>query len=263
MNLQYELSGAGEPVVLIHGGVVAELFVPVARQLEQSHRVLRYHRSGYAGSQRLPGALSIPQHAAQLRDLLQALGIARVHVVGHSFGANIAFQLAIDAPEAVHTLALIEPALPVPSTGPDRLAPAIELYQAGDRRAAIDRFLTIVAGPDYRRALDQALPHAFDQALADADTFFQQELPALRDWTVTSEQTGSIHQPVLRVIGEDSPRVSPIWLQRHDLVLTLLPHAETATISRATHLMLVQNERATARALQEFIGRHAMAYSVA
>jgi len=37
------------------------------------------------------------------------LGVGRAHVVGHSTGANIALQLALDRPEVVQTLALLEP----------------------------------------------------------------------------------------------------------------------------------------------------------
>ena len=61
-------------------------------------------------------ATSIADQAAQLRSLLAQLGLRRVHLVGHSSGALIALQLALDAPQAVQTLTLLEPALPIAGT---------------------------------------------------------------------------------------------------------------------------------------------------
>ena len=87
--------------------------------------------------------------------------------------------MALDAPDAVHSLALLEPALmSVPSVQTSRafLGNAVQLYRAGDKAGAIDTFL---------RGLRAELPSrvgsrptgAFDQHVADADTFFGQEYP--------------------------------------------------------------------------------------
>ncbi len=59
------------------------------------------------------------QQAADCRRLLEVLGADRAHLVGHSYGGAIALQLATDAPDLVQTLALLEPALMVGSSGPD------------------------------------------------------------------------------------------------------------------------------------------------
>ena len=72
----------------------------------------------------------------------------RAAAVGHSSGANIALQLAIDAPQRVHSLALLEPALPVGasserllSTRQAAMAPVFESYRKGDKAAAMDGFM--------------------------------------------------------------------------------------------------------------------------
>jgi pimeloyl-ACP methyl ester carboxylesterase len=98
-----------------------------------------------------------------------------VHVVGHSSSAMIALQLALDAPGPVHTLPLLDPARPAPQNERQAefvrsvLRPALGRYRAGDKAGAIDAWLQGVCGPDYRAVLEQALPDAFDQALADAE----------------------------------------------------------------------------------------------
>jgi pimeloyl-ACP methyl ester carboxylesterase len=117
--LEYEIRGAGEPVVLVHGAHVADAFAPLLAEpvLTERYQLILYHRRGFAGSTHPDGPLSIVQQARDCRALMQHLGVQRAHVVGHSYGGVIALQLALDAPEAVHSLALLEPALlTVPST---------------------------------------------------------------------------------------------------------------------------------------------------
>jgi len=257
IELEYQIIGSGEPVVLVHAGVFADWFEPLLKEpvLTGKFRVLSYHRVGYAGSSKVAGPLSLADQATQLRGLMRARKIDSAHLVGHSSGANIVMQLALDSPDMVRSLALLEPALPLTPKGaspPSRLAPALEKYRTGDQAGAVDAFLQMVAGPNYRAALDKALPDAFDHAVTDADTFFGQELPAVYEWTFTREDGSRITQPVLAVIGEKSPAVSPIWTQRQDMLLNWLPNAQPFVLSGATHLLQLQNSQDLAEALAEF-----------
>jgi pimeloyl-ACP methyl ester carboxylesterase len=261
VELEYEIRGTGEPVVLIHPGHFADWFAPLLGEpaLTEYCRVLSYHRAGCAGSSRLAGPVSLALQAAHCRSLMRHLGIERAHVVGHSSSANIALQLALDAPEAVHSLALLEPALmSVPSAPTSRafVGTAIQFYRAGNRAAAVDTFLRGVCGPSYRAVLDQALPGAFDQHVADADTFFGQEMPALQQWSFTREDASRILQPVLAVIGAKSQEFDPIWGERQALLLSWFPNVEPFVLPGAGHLLQVQNPRGMAEGLSAFFARH-------
>jgi pimeloyl-ACP methyl ester carboxylesterase len=265
IELEYEVRGAGEPVVLVHAGVFARWYQPLLDEpaLAGRYRVLTYHRIGYAGSSRLSGPVSIDQQAAHLSALMRHLGMQRAHVVGHSSGGNIALQLALDAPEMVGSLAVLEAALPLEAGGSERLlstrafmAPVVERYRAGDKAGAVDGFMRGVTGPDYRTALDRVLPGAFAEAVASADTFFGQELPAVRQWSFRREDARRITQPLLAVIGEKSKEQSPIWNARQEMLLTWLPNAEGFVLPGATHLLYVENPRGMAEALATFFARH-------
>jgi pimeloyl-ACP methyl ester carboxylesterase len=206
--------------------------------------------------------VSIAQQAAHLGSLMRHLGIGQAHVVGHSSGANIALQLAVDAPSTVHSLVLMEPALPV-STLPEQMqsarawvATVLAAFRAGNKAAAVDGFMRGVAGPGYRAALDRALPGAFARALLDADTFFGQELPAALQWSFKREDAARITRPVLSVVGAKSMDQSPIWRERHEIVMTWLPRAEGFVLPDATHLLHVEHSRAAAEALAAFFARH-------
>jgi pimeloyl-ACP methyl ester carboxylesterase len=261
--LEYEIRGAGEPVVLIHPGHFADWCTPLLDEpaLTDRYRVLSYHRVGCAGSSHVEGPVSFAQQAAHCRSLMRHLGIERAHVVGHSSSGNITLQLALDAPDAVHSLALLEPALmSVPSVQTSRtfVGAAVQLYRTGDRAGAVDTFLRGTCGPGYRAVLDQALPGAFDQHVADADTFFGQELLALQQWSFTQQDARRITQPVLAVVGAKSQELDPIWGERQALLLAWLPNVEPFVLPDATHLLQVQNSRGMAEGLAAFFARHAL-----
>ena len=267
IELEYQVRGAGAPIVFVHAGVFADWFEPLLDEaaLKDRYRMVTYHRVGYAGSSDVIGPVSIAQQAVHLRSLLRKLEIRRAHLVGHSSGGIIALQLALDAPEIVHSLSLLEPALPVSPASAQRrpetksgVALAMESYRAGNDVAAVDVFMQAVAGPGYRAVVQERLPQAFGQAIADADTFFRQELPAVQQWSFHEEDARRIRQPVLAVMGARSHEVSPIWQQRQDLMNAWLPNVEAFVLSDATHLLHVQNSRDLAERLATFFEQHSL-----
>jgi hypothetical protein len=84
--------------------------------------------------------------------------------------------------------------------------PAMERYRAGDPAGAIDLWMRGVAGPGYRQVMEDALPGALERAVADADTFFGQELPAVQRWPFGEADAARVTQPVLAVLGGASPQ---------------------------------------------------------
>jgi pimeloyl-ACP methyl ester carboxylesterase len=267
LALQYEVHGDGEPVLLIHPGIFADWFTPLLQEpaLAGRYQLVHYHRVGCGGSSRVAGPLSLAQHAAHGRVLLHDLGIARAHIVGHSSSGNVALQLALDAPDVVQSLAVLEPALlSVPSAATSRafVGAAVQRYRAGNRAGAIDTFLRGTCGPGYRAVLDRVLPAAFEQAVVDADTFFQQELPALQQWSFGQDDASRITSPVLAVVGAWSLEFDPIWGERHELLLKWLPHVEPFVVPNATHLLEVENPRGVAEGLAGFFARNPLSVPV-
>jgi len=198
-------------------------------------------------------------HAAHCHQLMRQLGITRAHIVGHSSSVPVALQLALDAPDAVHTLTLMEAARPAAPTdaerqfGTDIVLAALHRYHAGDKAAAVDIFFRGVLGPGYRAALDHGLPGAFEQAVADADAFFTQEMPALQQWPFTEHDAHRIPQPALAVLGTASPAM---FAKRQKLLLHWLPNAEPLDLPGLTHLLHAQDPAAVADGLTRFFARH-------
>jgi pimeloyl-ACP methyl ester carboxylesterase len=259
ITLEYEEQGSGEPVVFIHGALMGDTYRPLMREpAMKNYRFMGYNRRGYAGSSPPGGALSVADHAADCLALMRSLDAVPAHIVGHSSGAVIGIQLALDAPDAVRSLTLLEPALlGVPSTEAfvEKLGASVPIYEAGDKASAVDKFLREVCGKDYRRIVDTQLPGTLDQAASDADAFFTGEFPAVAEWQFTEEDAKHIKQPVLSVMGANTDVALglPTYTEIHERVLDWFPKAKPFVLPRAAHLLQVENPHDMAEGLAAFL----------
>jgi pimeloyl-ACP methyl ester carboxylesterase len=263
-ELEYEAGGAGEPVLFIHGAIVGDAFGTMLSQpsLTGRYRLFNYHRRGFEGSSRATAPFSIEAQAADALALLDALDIERAHVAGHSYGGLIALQLAVDVPERVHSLALLEAGTlwcDRPAEAAEAIQPVLELYEAGDVDGAVTAFGQMVAGPDFRPAIDRVLaPGWFEQAVRDIDTFFQVELPAMAQWQFTPEMAARIGCPVLSVLGGESHTVDPWAEEEHALLQAWMPQTESFVLPGVTHALQLMDPAGMAAGLAAFFARHPM-----
>jgi pimeloyl-ACP methyl ester carboxylesterase len=263
VELEYEVVGSGEPVLLIDM-LLADCFVPLLSEpaLADRYQLIRYHKRGWVGSTHTPPPVSIADHAADAAALLEYLGVRHAHVVGHSTGAAIAAQMALDRPDAVHTLALLEPTLVSLPRGQAFLreaAPVFDAYASGDHSGAFAMFVASASGLDWescRALLEERIPGVVAQSIKDADTFFGIELASLADWTFGAEQAAAIHRPVLSVVGAET---QPLWVEIADFLRASLPHVEESTIEGAGHLLQIQQPEPVAREIAEFLRQNSMA----
>jgi pimeloyl-ACP methyl ester carboxylesterase len=257
--LEYERHGSGEPVLLIHGVLVGDALRPLVDEDSLArYELIVYHRRGVAGSAAVAPPFTIGDQAADVPALLQELGVGRAHVVGHSYGAAIALQLAVDAPDSVHTLTLLEaPSVMVPSAQQvvEAMGPVGERFASGDKEGATDAFLAAMGGAGYREPLDRLLPGAFDRAVADSDALFTVEFPALGEWGLSEADARQIDAPVLRVVGENT---IPWFVESDALLAEWLPESERSKVPGAGHFFPIQNSERVAEILATFFASHPM-----
>jgi non-heme chloroperoxidase len=114
VSLYYERAGNGEPVVFSHG--IPTDYRAWSSQVEafsKGYSTIAYSRRYAAPNQRSGDVTdsTVGANAADLKGLIEKLGIAPVHLVGHSYGGFVAAYLAADHPDLVRTLVLVEPAI--------------------------------------------------------------------------------------------------------------------------------------------------------
>ena len=102
--------GKGEPIVFIHGSFDDHhSWHKVAEIMSRSHRVITYDRRGHGSSTDEPGQGSIHEDVEDAIGLLDVMQLKEAHIVGHSYGANIAIVLSGKVPHRVKSLFIHEP----------------------------------------------------------------------------------------------------------------------------------------------------------
>lgn len=113
-RLHYLTSGTGEPLVLIHGrGGAGALFAPILAPLAQHYQVIALDLPGWGLSAKPPfhgrnahDALNLWMHG--VLGLLDTLGVAQAHLLGHSMGGFTALGIGLEHPDRVRRLVLVD-----------------------------------------------------------------------------------------------------------------------------------------------------------
>jgi 3-oxoadipate enol-lactonase len=108
ITLHYETYGEGEPILFIHGlGSSTRDWELQVSEFSRDYQVVLFDVRGHGKSDKPPGPYSIPLFAKDAAGLLGKLEISPAHIVGISMGGMIGLQLAVDRPELVRSLVVI------------------------------------------------------------------------------------------------------------------------------------------------------------
>ena len=259
VELEVHERGSGEPVVFIHAirddwyGVLAE------PALAERYRLIYYHRRGHGGSDGTGLPLDVSQQAADCRAVMDHFDVDRAHLAGLSGGGGYVLQFAIDFPDAVHSLALFEPTVPVLLSADPEMERQLERirshFEAGEMAAGFDAFLEGIAGPGYEERFGRTLPPGwFDRQLGDWGAF-QHDIAALQGWEFDEADAARIAAPVLNVTASDS---LPRHQKYHETIQSWIPHAEPAELAATPHTIPQWRPEATAELVADFFSRHPM-----
>jgi pimeloyl-ACP methyl ester carboxylesterase len=236
VELYYELSGSGEPLVLVHGSSGDHRnWDPVVGSLARSFRVLVYDRRGHSASERPAGQGSVFEDADDLAALIEDLGLAPAHVAGNSFGAVVTLRAAARRPEVFRSLIAHEPPAFALLAGTElasaleevqqRAGSVIALLERGDDESAARLFVdTIAFGPDAWET--QLTPEMREVFIANARTWLDEtrdpDSPQL-----DLDALAGFDRPALLTGGtESAPFFGPVV----DIIASRMPRAERVTI---------------------------------
>ena len=206
VELYYEVSGSGEPLVLVHGSWGDHHnWDPVVVPLAESFRVVTYDRRGHSASERSAKQGSVFEDADDLAALSDHLELGPAHIAGNSFGAVIVLRAATRRPDIFQSLIAHEPPLfpllagtelePALAEVQRRIGAVVELLEASDHAGAARRFVeTIAFGPG---AWDEQLtPEMRETFITNAPTWLDEvrDRDANLDWRPIG-LAGDRHQP--------------------------------------------------------------------
>jgi pimeloyl-ACP methyl ester carboxylesterase len=242
VELYYELSGSGEPLVLVHGSWGDHHnWDPVVGSLAQSFRVLVYDRRGHSASERPAGQGSVFEDADDLAALIEELGLAPAHVAGNSFGAAIVLRAATRRPEVFQSLIAHEPPVFALLAGTElepalhevqrRAGAVVGLLDRGDHEKAARLFVdTIAFGPDAWET--QLTPEMREVFITNAPTFLDETCDP-DSQQMDLDALAGFDKPALLTSGtESAPFFGPVV----DMIASRMPRAERITIEGADHV---------------------------
>ena len=105
LKMYYEIHGSGEPLVLIHGGVVGiTMFGPNVDALAKTRQVIAVELQGHGHTADIDRPMSVEAMADDIAALIQYLGLKQADVMGYSLGGSVALQTVIRHPQSVRKL---------------------------------------------------------------------------------------------------------------------------------------------------------------
>jgi len=252
--LYYEVQGAGDAVVLIHGGLLDHrMWDEQFDSFAQRYRVVRYDVRGHGLS---TGGLVASRDHEDLCRLLQHLGIARAHVIGLSLGGRIAVDFALQHPDMVRSVIPVGPGLSgyeFTDAKWDEIAQAIRTaVAAGNLEEAAELFQRAwTDGP--RRAPAEVDPAVRRRVRTMIDRNIRPGWDLSRHLPPEPPAVGrltEIHAPMLIVLGElDMPDIHKIV----DQLTSQVAGARKVVIPGAAHNVSLERPVEFDRAVLEFL----------
>jgi pimeloyl-ACP methyl ester carboxylesterase len=237
-------AGQGDPVLFLHGA--GGLFWdPLLDAIAASHRVVAPEHPGAGDSQGLEHVEDLWDLVLYYNELLDALELPRVSIVGHSFGGMVAAEIAATNPERVDKLALIAPIglwlddHPVPDISgvpPERIPELVLADPQGPVAALMP-------------APDPSNPESLFKAAMTLASILQFIWP-LPDKGL-SKRLYRVKAPTLLVWGAQDKLVDPAY---GEAFAAAIAGARLEVIDGAGHLPNLEQPEQTIRVLTEFLG---------
>jgi pyruvate dehydrogenase E2 component (dihydrolipoamide acetyltransferase) len=252
-RLRYLALGEGDsvPILLLHGfGADLNTWMFTQPALAEGRRVIALDLPGHGGSAKQLDRVDAESLAAIVDHTLNALGIERLHLVGHSMGGGLAISFALRKPERVTTLTLISSA----SLGPEINATFIDGFvRAARRREAIEALNLLVHDPALvsRTMVEDVLRYKRLDGVPEALAAFAEEwFPGGRQRVDLGGAVAGLKLPVQIIWGRED-RIIPVAhaealasrLPVHILEQTgHLPHMEKAGEVNRLIKRLIENQ---------------------
>ena len=243
-GLWYDRTGTGDPVVLLHAGVVdSRIWAPVLPALAGRFDVVAYDQRAYGRSEGWDGPYSLVD---DLTGLLDELGIDRAALVGLSRGGRIALDTTLERPERVTRLALVASGLPGHPLAIEGTPEQEARWEAAEERGDVAELADLDLEVWAPLGADDELRAMF---LENAEASNADD-PALPVEPAAATRLGQIRVPTLVVTADhDVPGINEIG----DVLEREIEGAQRLVIAKADHMVPWRSPEQLAAALIAFL----------
>jgi len=242
------VSGAGAPLLLLHGGPSLSDYMAILAAEVTGWRAIRYQQRSLSPSA-TEGPLTVARHVADAVAVLDALGVDRAIVAGHSWGGHLALHLAVARPDRVAGLLIIDPLGAIGDGGiaemgqalEDRLLPAavaryrdVEARLSGPDASDADALESLtLLWPGYYARPETApgLPPGLRMSLAGNMATLTSAMEQIADGSL-AQGLRDVSGPAIFLLGAQSP----MPVSQGEQTAALLPKSEVVIVPAAGHL---------------------------
>jgi 3-oxoadipate enol-lactonase len=249
-RLAYRLEGPREGAVLLLSnslGTRLEMWDPQVDAFAARFRVLRYDSRGHGESEATPGAYSLDRLGRDALELLDVLGLERVHFCGLSLGGMIGQWLGFKAPERIHRMVLANtsPYMGPPSGWQQRIETVQREGMAAVAESSVSRWFT----PGFAAGQPEAIRPIREALLANSAQGYAGCCAAIRDMDLRPTAQ-LVSPPALIIAGAQDPSTPP---EISDALARAMPRPPRVVRLDAAHLSNVEQPEAFARAVLDFL----------
>jgi 3-oxoadipate enol-lactonase/4-carboxymuconolactone decarboxylase len=252
VELFYDVTGPEDAPVVVFStsvGATLEMWDPQIRAFSDRFRLLRYDTRGHGRSQVVDRPTSIEDLADDLAGLLDALGIAKAHLVGLSLGGMTGQALALRYPDKLESLVLLATSayLPPAEAWTERAATARAKGMATIADTVMSRWFT--------RAFKERAPAIVaatrERFIANDANGYAICCEAIRDMDLRPA-IGAVRTPTLILAGADDP-ATPVAMMED--IRARIPDAEMIIVPRTAHLLNLERPEIVNAHLAAFLAR--------
>jgi pimeloyl-ACP methyl ester carboxylesterase len=259
-TLLYSQAGTGPPVLLIQGvGVIGNGWKPQVDALRDRFTMISFDNRGIGGSTIGDGRLTIEDMAADALAIVDALGFARIHVVGHSMGGVIAQALALSAPTRISSLSFL--CTFVKGSDGSKITPGMLMtalrMRIGMRAMRRNAFLELIMPARYLAEVDKAavaarLAPLFGHDLAEQPPIVMKQLQAMSKYDAGARLKELGTMPTLVVAAAEDRIANPA---SGKALAAAIPGARYVEIADAGHGLPIHRDSETNALLAEHFTR--------
>jgi pimeloyl-ACP methyl ester carboxylesterase len=231
ININYQVEGQGDPLVMIMGFTATRSgWMPQTRFFRKYYRVVTFDNRGVGKSDRPPGPYSTRMMADDTAKLMDLLGIEKTHIMGISMGGMIAQELAINYPQRVMKLVLAATYAHQDETSGDTLQQAKFLQLTPEQKARAMVGLAFNK-PLYRFTfgLLAGVRPRFT-ASSGGVGIAGQSVACLKHNTL--ERLSSVTAPTLVIVGTEDRIIKPV---SSEVIAHKIPNAKLVKVDGGSH----------------------------
>ncbi|MFE8703303.1 alpha/beta fold hydrolase [Cytobacillus sp. FJAT-54145] len=257
-DLFYEIHGneeATETIVFLNGVMTTttswSLYYPIFEKL--GYKILLHDFKGQMKSSKPEGPYTFKEHAEDTKALVDKLGLQKIHLIGTSYGGEVALRFSIDYPEMVQSLVVID--------GASEIDDVSRLFVEGWRKLAKEKngeefFWGAVPSLYYNKFVEnnrEFLEERGKALNAIDDEYFKGQIHLYNTYITDLSLTGELKHiqcPTLIVLGENdilTPR------KFSEILVEKIPNTEFIIIPECGHVTIFEQPEVLKSALVGFI----------